>query len=45
MAEPQRVGDKIATQLFQAALDTEEQLDAEIERMDKMNEDDSRRVM
>lgn len=36
----QRVGDKIATQLYQAAMDTEEQLDNEIERLEKLNADD-----
>eukprot|EP00392_Amoebophrya_sp_AT5.2_P009627 g9655.t1 len=36
----QRVGDKVCTQLYQAALDTEEQLDDEIDRLSKLKEDD-----
>ncbi|CAD7948455.1 unnamed protein product [Amoebophrya sp. A25] len=35
-----RVGDKVVTQLYQAALDTEEQLDDEIDRLSKLKEDD-----
>ncbi|CAD7965472.1 unnamed protein product [Amoebophrya sp. A120] len=36
----QRVGDKVVTQLYQAAMDTEEQLDEELDRLNKLNEDD-----
>eukprot|EP00396_MALV-II-16_sp_LP-1_P000415 gene415-130_t len=35
-----RVGDKVATALYAAAKDTEEQLDNELERLDKLKEDD-----
>lgn len=40
MAEGMRVGDKVATQLYQAAIDQEEQLDAEIDRLNRLKEDD-----
>ena len=36
----QRVGDKIASQLYAAAQVAEEQLDNEIEQLEKMNQDD-----
>lgn len=35
-----RVGDKVCTQLYQAALDTEIELDAELAEMEKLKEDD-----
>ena len=36
----QRVGDKLATALYQAAVEQEEQLDAEIESLEKLKGDD-----
>ena len=35
-----QVGTKVATALYAAALEHEEQLDAEIERLEKLDEDD-----
>lgn len=39
-----QVGTKVATALYQAALDTEEQLDAEIERLEKLDADDMEEI-